>query len=301
MDNYSIFISYAREDHAAALRLYQDLKRVGLNPWLDTEGLIPGQRWKTTITQAIHNSRYFIALLSSSSVSGKGFVNKEIAEALESLEMYPDSEVFLLPIRLNECQPAHARLSDLHWVDMFPSWDEGLIKILNAFAGGQPGISLRSHTLSLSEHAASEMIRERGFYEVGENPTGRGIKHEYVLQSDNRIVLDKTTGLFWKRTAYKSVSLDGAREYLKALNQEKYCGFEDWRLPTLEEAMSLVEPQEYGEAGFYLAPVFQGAAWIWTADLSGKRDEGAWIVFYNSGSCGACYINGGKYCVMPVR
>ena len=35
-----VFISYSREDHDAASRLYEDLKRAGLRPWLDKEDSI---------------------------------------------------------------------------------------------------------------------------------------------------------------------------------------------------------------------------------------------------------------------
>jgi hypothetical protein len=32
-----VFICYAREDMATAKRLYQDLQRAGITPWMDTE------------------------------------------------------------------------------------------------------------------------------------------------------------------------------------------------------------------------------------------------------------------------
>ena len=47
----SVFISYAKEDKVAAHKLYQDLKRLGLNPWLDEESLVVGQNWKFEIRQ----------------------------------------------------------------------------------------------------------------------------------------------------------------------------------------------------------------------------------------------------------
>jgi hypothetical protein len=38
-ENNTVFISYAREDLAAARRLYEDLMRAGFNPWLDKKKL----------------------------------------------------------------------------------------------------------------------------------------------------------------------------------------------------------------------------------------------------------------------
>jgi hypothetical protein len=40
-----IFISHASEDTESAKRLYNDLKKRGLNPWLDKEDISPGLVW----------------------------------------------------------------------------------------------------------------------------------------------------------------------------------------------------------------------------------------------------------------
>jgi hypothetical protein len=72
------FSSAARQDSDAALRLYEDLKtRTDLKPWLDKKDLLPGQNWDIEIRKAIKNSRYFIALFSSTSVQKRGYVHKE--------------------------------------------------------------------------------------------------------------------------------------------------------------------------------------------------------------------------------
>jgi acyl carrier protein len=137
-----IFISYGREDAEAAKSIYDELKDAGLDPWLDTESLVPGQQWKSTIRKAIRESRYFLALLSHRSVSRKGFINKELAEALEILEEYPESEIFLIPVRLDNCRPSHEKLSELHRVDMFPSWDDGMRQIRKAIKLETPKINV---------------------------------------------------------------------------------------------------------------------------------------------------------------
>ena len=134
MKELSIFVSYAREDTETAVRLYTDLKANGLKPWLDVECLRPGENWKRAIQQAIRDSRYFLALLSTKSVSKFGYVNKEISEALELLEMFPQSEVYVIPVRLDNCQPSYEKLSELHWVDLFPSWETGVTRIVNSIS-----------------------------------------------------------------------------------------------------------------------------------------------------------------------
>jgi tetratricopeptide (TPR) repeat protein len=125
-----IFISYAHEDFEAAKRLYLDLKHAGLNIWLDKESLLPGQDWQIEIRRNIRNSSYFLALLSSNSVSKRGYVQREVAEALDVFKEFPESKVFIIPVRLDECKPSHEKLYTLQWADMFPCWKKGFNKIL---------------------------------------------------------------------------------------------------------------------------------------------------------------------------
>jgi hypothetical protein len=133
----TIFLSYAREDEGIATRLFNDLSGAGLNVWFDKVSLRPGQRWKPEIKRAITQCRYFLALLSSNSVSKKGYVQKELYEALELLDEYPESETFIVPVRVEDCEPSHLRLHDIHWVDLFPSYEEGIKKLLFVFSPKQ--------------------------------------------------------------------------------------------------------------------------------------------------------------------
>ncbi|MCD4652761.1 toll/interleukin-1 receptor domain-containing protein [bacterium] len=126
----SVFVSYAREDAKAAKKLYADLKIAGVQPWLDTESLSPGQKWRVEIRTAIRASRYFLLLLSSKSVQKKGYFQKEIKEALDVLDEFPESDIYLLPIRLDECDTDYERIRELHRVDMFPDWNDGLQKVI---------------------------------------------------------------------------------------------------------------------------------------------------------------------------
>ncbi|MDD2755356.1 MAG: toll/interleukin-1 receptor domain-containing protein [Methanothrix sp.] len=126
-----VFIGYAREDYVAARRLYEDLKNAGLDAWLDKESLKGGQRWKDEIEKAIRNSHFFVAVLSKSMIQKRGHVQVEIAEALKVSKECPSFQIFIIPIRLDECDPSN-ELSQLAWVDMFPNWDDGLNKILVA-------------------------------------------------------------------------------------------------------------------------------------------------------------------------
>jgi|SRR5689334_2620051 len=130
--NVRPFISYAREDRVLALQLYRDLRAKGAHPWIDIEDLLGGEDWKLAISAAIGKSSHFIALISAKSVSKQGYVQKELRQALDLLDTFPPGEVFLIPVRLDASEPRHGRLADLHWIDLFPDYSDGLRRLLRS-------------------------------------------------------------------------------------------------------------------------------------------------------------------------
>ncbi len=134
-----IFISYSPEDKETALRLYHDLKQHNLKPWLDQEDLLPGQNWKSGIRQAIKESAYFLTLISARSVSEKGFVQKEQRIALEVLDELPPDKIFIIPVSVDGSKPAFERMTELHPVNLFPSYEKGLEKILKFVCKAKSG------------------------------------------------------------------------------------------------------------------------------------------------------------------
>jgi hypothetical protein len=127
-----VFVSYAREDHEYAARLARELTAEGFSPWFDKDELRPGERWEAAIGRAIRASDYFVALLSRHSVNKRGYVQREIRDALRILDELPDTQIFLIPARIEDVEPTHEALRHLQWVDMFPDWSGGLASILRA-------------------------------------------------------------------------------------------------------------------------------------------------------------------------
>ena len=129
-----VFISYAHENADVASRLFHDLKAASIEPWLDKECLLPGQRWSDAITEAIQTSDYFLALFSSASVSKRGYVQKELKEALAVLDEIPAGSIYVLPVRLDECEIPDKKFREYQWVDLFPVFDQGFAKILRVIS-----------------------------------------------------------------------------------------------------------------------------------------------------------------------
>ncbi len=75
-----------------------------------------------------------------------------------------------------------------------------------------------------------------------------------------------------------------AEEYIRKINAETYGGYSDWRLPTLEEAMSLMEPEQ--KNGLFIAGQFdfdKEQHLIWTSDKF--TTSWAWCVSFTNGLC----------------
>lgn len=130
INKIKVFISYAKEDYKTAKRVYEDLKHFGAVPWLDREDLLPGQNWQTVIKNEIQDCSHFIALLSTNSISKKGYVQRELKIALKNIDLIPFNSVYIIPARLDDCKPFEEILQNLQWVDLFPSYENGISKIL---------------------------------------------------------------------------------------------------------------------------------------------------------------------------
>ena len=71
-------------------------------------------------------------------------------------------------------------------------------------------------------------------------------------------------------------------EYIQKINAETYGGYNDWRLPTLEEGMSLMEPGKKND--LYISGQFdKSQIRIWTSDK--PTASRAWYVIFINGYC----------------
>ena len=132
-----IFLAYAREDQAQVRKLHADLRARGFEPWLDKVDLLPGQIWEIEIAKAIRQAGVFLACLSSRSVGKIGYVQSEFRLALSAFGQRPAGTIFLIPVRLDDCEVPDLqnpdlglRLRAIHWVDL---WEEnGVDRLVKA-------------------------------------------------------------------------------------------------------------------------------------------------------------------------
>ena len=126
---FQIFISYAREDEVRVKEIYHRLKSAGYEPWLDREHLIPGQKWEPLIKSALKRSAFALICLSEGSINKRGFVQKEIKQAVEHSYEKLEDDIWLIPARLDDCEVPEI-LGAIQRVDLF--LDEGFNDLLRA-------------------------------------------------------------------------------------------------------------------------------------------------------------------------
>jgi hypothetical protein len=129
-----------------------------------------------------------------------------------------------------------------------------------------------------------EMLKDNCFYDGDWNRSASGFINDFQLQNDVKVVLDRATGLMWQQSgSVKEISYSDAKKYVARLNSGQFAGYNDWRMPTLEEAMSLMESTE-NDSGRYIDQVFDNTQkWIWTSDTN--EVTLAWLANFISGNC----------------
>jgi tetratricopeptide (TPR) repeat protein len=190
-------------------------------------------------------------------------------------------------------------------------------------------ITLRSSYRMLSVSEAQSMpnvsIREKTRWGFDGHST---INHKYSLETirGEKVVVDNATGLMWHQSGSDDeIIWNKAMKWMKKLNKKGgiyensikgYAGYHDWRLPTVDEAFSLMESSNMN-GDLYIDHVFsKKQRWIWTGDISNelstcgrnKVEDGsdvAWAVYFGSARylfCGAYQVGiRSAIYVRPVR
>ncbi len=116
-----LFISYAREDAAFALRLATDLRAAGVSIWIDQLDIPTGARWDRAVQTALENCARFLIILSPASTASEN-VQDELALAL-------DENKIIVPVLHRECKTP-LRLRRLQRIDFTQDYQRGLQKLL---------------------------------------------------------------------------------------------------------------------------------------------------------------------------
>jgi class 3 adenylate cyclase len=152
-------------------------------------------------------------------------------------------------------------------------------------------ISLRSEPklYSDSDEYIEQMLKKYNFFENDRNAEG-SFKNDFV-DNGNGTITDRATGLMWEGGGSPSARIFKRSEfYVRNLNEDKFAGYSDWRLPTVEELASLLKKDDNN--GFHIDPLFDTKQKsCWSSDkgplISGFGNAPqVWHVIFGEGSLG---------------
>lgn len=162
-------------------------------------------------------------------------------------------------------------------------------------------VDLRAEPARLAAGHLARRFQQVGLRDSQWNPSG-GLAHVYDERSYglDDVVADGSTGLMWQRagTGHR-LTWEEARAWVAQVNARGYAGHRDWRLPTVEELASLIEP-EPAAAGLHLDPAFDPEqVECWSADVNAESGE-PWYVRFQSGQVRS-FARDPKFFVRLVR
>lgn len=104
----------------------------------------------------------------------------------------------------------------------------------------------------------------------------RYLENRFKILKDG-VIIDESTNLAWQQSGSESpVKWERAKEYIIRLNDQRFGGYENWRLPAINELLSLLNPPPPGEDFCFESPMSAVQKWIWSGDTRSKR--AAWFV-----------------------
>ena len=100
-----------------------------------------------------------------------------------------------------------------------------------------------------------------------------------LIDNENGTVTDPKTGLMWKRVMEGEFTWDAAVEKFKGC--DRFAGYNDWRLPTIEELKTLILPNEIPAIDLEAFP--NGASFVWSGSPYADDTGFAWGVGFSYG------------------
>ena len=143
-----------------------------------------------------------------------------------------------------------------------------------------PTVQLPHESAELSEEDVVALITQYNFAEQERNPQGI-FTHALVDNDDDLTVIDRATGLMWQRAGTDIMSNRSMKREVARINKEQFAGYADWRLPSMAEALSLLENEKMANDQ-YLHRCFSGEQPFVFVDAI-RKPGGQWFVDYKQG------------------
>ncbi len=291
------------------------------NVFIDMMDLVPGVNFPEAIKTAIKKSDIFLVVIGSQWLNTKDAEGRTVADednwSRHELEMALSQNKRVVPVIMNsasfpiadelpfelrsltEKQAVELRYTNfeadlgalISWMQ-YDSWleskpdaqlhDESIVDLIRdnqhsteAPVSDLPYRAIRSTPVSVPD------TEFRVVFGLDENDRlTEFISGQY--EADEQYVLDHATGFMWQKTgSNRELMLSEAQSFLSELNNGNFSGFDDWRIPTVNELLTLVLPTVQSNR-LMISPLFGAEqVWCWSSDTGLIGD--AWILGFNTG------------------
>jgi serine/threonine protein kinase len=168
-----------------------------------------------------------------------------------------------------------------------------LNRIIDALEGSNDPLPYSQTTIPTNHNSQATVIRPQYVESVDCHVVKGALLNGRYLDNGDGTVIDEYTGLHWMRFSlgqqWQGESIAGVPEehlWESAFDAAARCtfaGYADWRLPTKEELLSIVEEggkPTINPIAFPATP----ASWYWTSSTTFQGD--VWLVYFHFGSSG---------------
>ena len=183
---FQVFLAHASENKNVIRELRNKLVSDGIDPWFDEDSLEPGDKWREVIPKEIERSDIFLACLSKEAINKTGYIQRELRYALVAYSKRPQEEVYLIPVRLDECEIPHLQLpelginlTDFQYVDLWK--EDGYARLIRKIKKNKESLEdrkakkahgivqpiLRAEQWESLERAARDTAATAGFAAMG--------------------------------------------------------------------------------------------------------------------------------------
>jgi len=145
-----------------------------------------------------------------------------------------------------------------------------------------PPVSLPTVIGPLTDEQIRPVVKSGSFFDADINPDGCFTNH-FIDTGDGLTAIDTRSGLMWQRAGSKDIITNRqAAAYCRKMNEERLAGHNDWRLPSLTEGLSLLEPEK-NRWGLHLHPCFADSQpFIFL--VHHRKPGGHWYLDFNVGN-----------------
>lgn len=121
MKSETTFISYSRIDTDFVVKLAQDLRKAGVNIWLDQIDIGVGDRWDNSVQKALKNCKSLLLIYSPDSVASENVLDEVYYVLGENRKV--------IPVLYKKCEIPF-RLKRLQYIDFTENYSQGMQKLV---------------------------------------------------------------------------------------------------------------------------------------------------------------------------